>query len=162
MVQWIRLTEKQYLGFWVIGILLFALQEVPYMVMPWLKLKTNPIMNMAESSIFLNACEKILGISCIFMMMFLVNKDVGMLDIGGAGSRVGFIIAIFALSLNYFGWLLYFNGHQSIVIMMVFLVALPPLYYACIGLWRRNWLLSITGIAFLIVHFTHVLGNLKT
>ena len=34
MVRWIKLFRDQYLGFWALGLLLFALQEVPYMVMP--------------------------------------------------------------------------------------------------------------------------------
>ena len=34
MVRWIKLFRDQYLGFWALGLLLFALQEIPYMVMP--------------------------------------------------------------------------------------------------------------------------------
>ena len=48
MVRWIKLFRDQYLGFWALGLLLFALQEIPYMVMPMLHLETNPIMNMGR------------------------------------------------------------------------------------------------------------------
>jgi hypothetical protein len=48
--RWIRIFNNQYIGFWVLGLILFALQEVPYMVMPMLKLESNPIMNRQESS----------------------------------------------------------------------------------------------------------------
>ena len=41
MVKWIKLFSNQYLGFWLLGLVLFAIQEIPYMVMPLLKLKTN-------------------------------------------------------------------------------------------------------------------------
>ena len=34
MVRWIKLFGNQYLGFWVLGLVLFALQEIPYMLMP--------------------------------------------------------------------------------------------------------------------------------
>ena len=61
MVKWIKLFSNQYLGFWLLGLVLFAIQEIPYMVMPLLKLKTNPIMNMTETSPCLDILEKILG-----------------------------------------------------------------------------------------------------
>lgn len=70
MVKWIKLFKNQYLGFWIGGVVLFVLQEVPYLIMPLLKLRTNPIMNMQESSVVLNTCEKILGSLCIALMAF--------------------------------------------------------------------------------------------
>lgn len=45
--------------------------------------------------------------------------------------------------------------------MMLFIVALPPLFYVLVGLWRSNIPLVFTGSVFLAVHFIHVLGNLK-
>jgi hypothetical protein len=42
--------------------------------------------------------------------------------------------------------------------MMLFIVLL---YYVTIGLWRQNVPLTATGAIFLVVHFTHVLGNLR-
>lgn len=161
MVKWIKITENQYLGFWIIGLFLFVLQEVPYMIMPLFQLETNPIMNMQETSVFLDICEKVLGSLCIVLMTFIVHKNTGILDIGSGIAQIGFGFTILTLLLNYFGWWLYFNGHQSIGIMMFFIVVLPPLYYVCIGLWRQNWLLIFTGIIFMVVHFIHVLGNLK-
>lgn len=161
MAKWAKITQNQYLGFWIIGLFLFVLQEVPYIVMPLFELETNPIMNMQETSASLDICEKILGSLCVFLMIFVVHKDFGILDIGSGIAKIGFAFAIIVLLLNYFGWCLYFHGYQSIGIMMFFIVALPPLYYVCIGLWRQNRLLVFTGIIFLAVHFTHVLDNLK-
>ncbi len=71
MVKWVKLFGNQYIGFWFLGLVLFALQEVPYMLMPLFKLENNPIMNMRESSAALDACEKILGILCIVIMTSL-------------------------------------------------------------------------------------------
>ena len=50
MAKWIKLFSNQYFGFWLLGLVLFTIQEIPYMVMPLFKLKTNPIMNMTETS----------------------------------------------------------------------------------------------------------------
>ncbi len=160
MAKWIKLFDNQYLGFWILGIVLFAMQEIPYMIMPFLKLKSNPIMNMTETSVALDILEKILGSLCIILMIFIVNKETSFFDIGTGIQKIAFISIIAVLLLNFFGWILYFKGYQSIPIMMFFIVFLPPLYYIFIGVWRKNWGLVCTGVAFLLVHSTHVYKNL--
>lgn len=161
MFKWTKLFDNQYLGFWILGLVLFAIQEIPYMIMPLLKLKSNPIMDMQESSVILNTCEKVLGSLCIAFMMFIVCDEKTIFSINSTGELRFFCIAIGVLLLNFFGWFLYFTGHQSIFVMMFFIVMMPPLFYVFIGLWRSNILLIITGCIFLGVHFTHVWGNLK-
>ena len=59
MVRWFRLFGNQYLGFWVLGLFLFALQEVPYILMPLFHLETNPIMTMTETSVILDISSRI-------------------------------------------------------------------------------------------------------
>ncbi len=159
MFRWLKIFGDQYIGFWIPGIVLFALQEVPYMIMPFLHPENNPIMNMQESSVPLDICEKILGSLCIVVMTFVVQENAPVFRVGSGICRVGFFCMILVLMLNFIGWGLYFNGHQSLGIIMFFIVALPPLYYVCIGLWRENRLLLITGTVFEIVHFIHVYGN---
>ena len=161
LFKWCKIAGNQFLGFWALGILLFLLQELPYMVMPLFHLKTNPIMNMQESSTFLNICEKVLGSLCIAIMLFIVQKNMVFFELGNGSQKFGFAAALSVLLLNFFGWGLYFSGHQSAGIILTFLVVMPPLYYAFIGLWRRNWLLLFMGSLFTVVHFTHVYGNLK-
>ena len=82
MVKWIKLFSNQYLGFWSLGLVLFAIQEIPYMIMPLFKLKTNPIMNMTETSPYLDILEKVLGSLCIALMIFIVNKNTSFFEIG--------------------------------------------------------------------------------
>lgn len=161
MVRWFKIFGDQYIGFWILGLILFALQEIPYMVMPLFHLENNPIMNMQESSATLNICEKVLGSLCVAIMTFIIQEEVAFFRVGTGICRIGFVLAVFVLLLNFVGWGLYFGGHQSIGIMMFFIVLLPPLYYVFIGLWRENRILLITGILFEAVHFSHVYGNLK-
>lgn len=161
MVRWARIFGDQYLGFWILGIVLFALQEVPYMVMPSLNLENNPIMNMLESSVILDVFEKISGSACIVIMTFIVREHAPLFSVGSGIHKAGFLFAAAVLLLNFIGWGLYFSGHQSPGTMMFFIVALPPLYYAGIGLWRGNWPLLIAGIIFEAVHVIHVYGNLR-
>lgn len=156
-----KLFGSQHIGFWSLGMVLFALQEIPYLVMPLFHLENNPIMRMQETSAFLDICEKVLGVSCIALLVFVVQEHASVFSVGSGIHKAGFVVAAAALLLNYVGWSLYFAGYQSFAIMMGFLVALPPLYYASIGLWRGNWPLFITGLVFEVIHFVHVYGNLR-
>lgn len=159
MVKWFKLFGSQYIGFWIIGLALFALQEAPYIAMPLFKLKSNPIMNMQESSVILDIAEKILGSLCIAIMTFIVSERTGILTTtNNREVYIWYVVGV--LLLNYLGWGLYFGGYQSLFIMMFFVVVLPPLYYIFIGLWRDNIFLIIVGCFFGIVHFLHVWGNL--
>ena len=161
MVRWIKLFRDQYLGFWALGLLLFALQEIPYMVMPMLHLETNPIMNMTETSAVLDICEKVVGTLYSALMVFVVHRDAVLFSIAPGRERLFFSLAVVLLLANYAGWALYFAGHQSLFVVMLFIVALPPLYYVAIGLWRQNIPLTVAGAVFLAVHFIHVWGNLR-
>ena len=67
----------------------------------------------------------------------------------------GIFEIIFSCALFLYNFILGDNN------LMLFIMALPPLYYAAIGIWRQNTLLSICGTIFLAVHFMHVLGNLR-
>ncbi|MCR4951047.1 MAG: hypothetical protein K6A40_06980, partial [Solobacterium sp.] len=123
--------------------------------------EANPIMNMAETSAVLDLCEKTLGSLCIALMVFIVHKDATLFSITNAREKLFFTLAVVILLANFSGWALYFMGHQSTFVMLLFIVAMPPLYYVSIGLWRQNTPLTVTGVLFLAVHFFHVLGNLR-
>lgn len=161
MFRFIKLFGNHYLGFWILGLALFAVQEIPYMIMPLFKLETNPIMNMKESSVILDMAEKVLGSLCIAFMMFIVDKNSKLFSVADGKEKLFFILTVLVLLLNYIGWAFYFGGHQSVFVMMFFIVLMPPLYYVFIGLWRNNTVLAVSGGIFLIVHFVHVLGNLR-
>lgn len=161
MVRWFKLLEDQYLGFWLPGLILFVIQEIPYILMPLFHPETNPIMNMTETSAALDFCEKFLGSLCIALMIFVIHKDALAFSVANGREKLFFILAVVILLASFFGWALYFTGHQSIFVMLFFIVTMPPLYYVAIGLWRQNTPLAVTGAVFLAVHFFHVLGNLR-
>ncbi|MBR1764817.1 MAG: hypothetical protein IJ746_05435 [Ruminococcus sp.] len=161
MFRFFKLFGSQYLGFWILGVVFFIIQETPYMVMPLFKLGSDPLMHMEERSRLLDVLEKIMGSSCIALMALLVREDAMLFSLGTGQERLFFGLAAAVLLLNFFGWGLYFAGHQSLFVIMTFLVVMPPLYYVFIGLWRQNYILAVCGAAFLAVHFIHVYGNLK-
>lgn len=161
MVRWFRLFGQQQLGFWALGLLLFVIQEIPYLVMPLFRLEQNPLMTMPESSLALERAEKLLGSLCIALMLFVVHQGAAFFSVKPGREALFFLLAAGVLALNFFGWGLYFIGHQSLFVMMAFLVAMPPLFYVFVGLWRSNTPLTVCGCVFLAVHFVHVLGNLR-
>ena len=161
MVRWFKLFGNQYLGFWLMGLVLFAVQEIPYMLMPLFRLETNPIMNMTEASTALDACEKFLGSLCIALMVFVIHKDALAFSVSNGREKLFFTLAVVILLANFFGWALYFTGHQSTLVIMLFIIVMPPLYYVTLGLWRQNTPLAVIGAVFLAIHFFHVLGNLR-
>lgn len=91
------------------------------MLMPLFKLESNPIMNMMESSVLPDVCEKTLGCSCIILMAFIVHKDAALFSAGEALERFFVSLAAAVLLLNFIGWGLYFSGRQSVFVIMFLL-----------------------------------------
>lgn len=160
MFKWVKIVKNQYLGLWLLGVVFFAVQELPYMIMPLIPLQTNPVMNMPTNSLFLDICEKIFGVLCVAVMILIVNKDNKLFSVKTKSEIVFFSAAIAMIALNFIGWILYFCGMQSVAIMIIFIFALPPLYYLFIGLWRKNYFLVGTGGLFFVIHLTNAFINL--
>ena len=161
MMKWIKLTKNHYFGFFALGIIFILIQELPYFIMPLIPITSNPLMEMQDKSLILNGCEKILGVSCILTMLFLVHKDAKWFSLSTA-SEIGFFSTAMAALVGYFiGWIFYYNGFQSVSLMLGLLVAMPPIYYTFIGLWRKNYILAVLGSIFLFTHLANVWNNLK-
>lgn len=159
MFKWVRIVKNQYLGLWLIGLVLFAIQELPYMVMPLIPLQENPIMNMPTNSVFLDICEKIAGVLCVAFMVLIVHCDNKLFSVKTKSEIAFFSVAAGLIALNFLGWVLYFCGIQTIAVMIVFIFVLPPLYYLFIGLWRRNYFLVGVAGLFLVVHLANAIVN---
>ena len=160
MFKWFKIVKSQYLGLWLIGLLLFAIQEIPYMVMPFLHLETNPIMEMPTNSLLLDICEKICGVLSIAVMTLIVHKDNKLFSVKTKNEIGYFSAAAGTILLNFIGWILYFCGLQSVAVMIIFIFALPPLYYLFIGLWRKNYFLVGVAALFFVVHISNGFVNL--
>ena len=161
MVKWVRLTQNQYLGFFALGIVFFVLQELPYILMPLIPFQSNPLMEMQDKIMLLNVAEKVLGVSCIIVMLFIVRGDAKWFSLKTQQEKVYFCSAMIAIAGYFIGWAFYFCGYQSLPLILCTLVALPPIYYMFIGLWRGNHAQAVIGTAFLVVHLLNVWNNLK-
>lgn len=161
MVKWLHLWYNQYFGFFALGLAFFVLQQLPYIVMPLIPLESNPLMEMQDKSAILNIIEKVLGISCVIVMLFLVRGDAQWFSLTNTKEIVLFSVTMVAIVGYFIGWVFYFNGHQSTLLILCTLVALPPIYYTFIGLWRGNYVLTVLGALFLLAHLSNVWNNLK-
>ena len=160
MFKWFKIVKNQYFGLWLFGLLLFAIQEIPYMIMPLIPLEANPIMEMPTNSLFLDVCEKIFGVLCVAVMVLIVNKDTKLFSVKTKNEIAFFCVAAGVIALNFLGWILYFCGIQSVAVMIAFIFVLPPLYYLFIGLWRKNYFLVAVSGTFLIIHLSNAFVNL--
>lgn len=161
IVKWFRVTHNQYLGFFALGLVFLVLQQLPYIIMPLIHTELNPLMEMQDKSALLNTVEKILGVSCIVIMLFLVRGDAKWFSLDTTKEIVFFGIAILAIVVYFIGWIFYFCGCHGLLFILGTLVAMPPIYYAFIGLWRGNYVLTVVGGLFLLVHISNVWNNLK-
>jgi hypothetical protein len=160
MLKWFKITKNQYFGLFLLGFALFALQELPYMIMPLIPLKTNVLMDMEDKIAVLNALEKTAGIACVIIMLFLVRADTKGFSLETRAEKISFAFAAAALGAYFVGWIFYFCGYQGRALILALLVAMPPIYYSFIGLWRKNYVLAIAGVLFLAIHVTNVSFNL--
>ncbi|MDE5566005.1 MAG: hypothetical protein K2I77_03355, partial [Anaeroplasmataceae bacterium] len=131
-----------------------------YMVMPLIHLKMNPIMEMPTKILFLDILEKVFGILSVAVMILIVHKDSKLFSISTKKEIKFFGVATGLIILNFIGWIIYFCGLQSVAVMIIFIFALPPLYYLFIGLWRKNYFLVALSGLFFIVHLSNAFINL--
>jgi len=143
-----------------LGFLLFFIQEIPYIIMPFVHLDTNPIMEMQSRFFFLDICEKIGGVACAVLMIFLIKNDAGFFSLKCVREKISFCAVLLSITLNFVGWGFYFCGKQSTALILALLMAMTHLYYISIGLWRKNFLLSTMGGVFFIAHFFNDLTSL--
>ncbi|MCL2489733.1 MAG: hypothetical protein FWF36_03255 [Propionibacteriaceae bacterium] len=162
MLRFVKLGGEQYLGLFVLGLVLFLLQELPYIVMPLIHLSSNPVMTMTEKAPVLNIIEKALMFGCVGVMLLLVRSDAKWFSLSTPKEILCFTVAMVALAGNFIGWGFYYTGHQNLVLIVVLLCAFVPVFYGFIGLWRGNWALAALSAAALIVHPLHVWINLRS
>ena len=130
------------------------------MIMPLIPLQTNPVMNMPVNSVFLDVCEMIFGVLCVVVMCLIVHNDNKLFTIKTKSEITFFSIAAGIITLNFIGWIIYYCGIQTVAVMIVFIFALPPLYYLFIGLWRKNYFLVGVSGMFFVIHLSNAFINL--
>jgi hypothetical protein len=162
MIRYFKIHKNYFFALWPAGLAFFLIQELPYAVMPFLSLPANVLMEMEIGRPVLEIMEKIFGILTIVLLVLLVNEKSERFPFGTWRDKSCFIFAMLFLAAYFTGWYFYFNGHQSVALILSLLVAPPPLYYLSLGLWKKNYPLVVTSVIFLMFHLANVGTNLAS
>ncbi len=152
MLKFVHLFRNYYLGISLIGILAFVIQEIPYIIMPFVKPASNPIMNMQNEIQWIERVQGIVGVLSMCFLMLIVRDDVKFFSLATTKEKVFFALTILMILINFAGWALYYLGHQYAWLIVISQFAVVPLYYLFFGLWKSNYLLVGTATLFFIIH----------
>lgn len=103
MIKLFHLFKNYYLGISFVGIIAFAIQEIPYMIMPIIKLKSNPIMNMQNEIPWIEKTQGILGVLSMILCMLIVNDNDKFFSIVTYKEKGFFAITVLMILINFTG-----------------------------------------------------------
>lgn len=152
MIKLLHLFKNYYLGISFVGIIAFAIQEIPYMIMPIIKLKSNPIMNMQNEIPWIEKTQGIFGVLSMIFCMLIVNDNDKFFSIATYKEKGFFAITVLMILINFIGWFFYYLGFQYNWLIVISQFAVVPLYYLFFGLWKSNYLLVSTASVFFMIH----------
>ena len=152
MLKFVHIYKNYFVGLSLIGILAFAIQEIPYIIMPLVKPESNPIMNMQNETEWIAIVQSIFGMLSMVLLMLLVRDDIPIFSISTAKERIFFTLTICMILINFIGWAFYYTGHQYGWLIVISQFAVVPLYYLFFGLWKNNYPLVGSATIFFIIH----------
>lgn len=152
MIKFVHLFRNYYFGISFIGIIAFVIQEIPYMVMPFIKPASNPIMNMQNEISWIEKTQGLFGVLSMVLLMLIVRDDNTFFSVTTRKEKVFLTITILMILINFIGWTFYYLGFQYGWLIVISQFAVVPLYYLFFGLWKSNYLLVVTSLAFFIFH----------
>lgn len=152
MIKLFHLFKNYYLGISFVGIIAFVIQEIPYMIMPIIKLKSNPIMNMQNEIPWIEKTQGIFSVLSMIFCMLIVNDNDKFFSIATYKEKGFFAITVLMILINFTGWFFYYLGFQYGWLIVISQFAVVPLYYLFFGLWKSNYLLVSTASVFFIIH----------
>lgn len=159
MIKFLHLFKEYYLGISFIGIAAFAIQEIPYIVMPLIKPKPNPIMDMQNTIKWIEMVQGLFGVLSMILLMLIVRDDVKLIPRETTKDKTFLFLTILMILINFIGWTLYYMGYQHGWIIIISQFAVVPLYYLFFGLWKQNYLLVGTAVPFFIIHTINGIMN---
>ncbi len=159
MLKFVHLFKNYYLGLSFIGLAAFAIQEIPYIVMPLIKPASNPIMNMPNKIKWIETLQGISGMLSMALLMLIVRDDVKLIPRETGREKIFLFLTILMILINFIGWTLYYMGYQYGWLIAISQFAAVPLYYLFFGLWKSNYLLAGTAVPFFIIHTINGIMN---
>lgn len=152
MLKFVHLFKNYYFGISFAGIIAYVIQEIPYMIMPFVKPASNPIMNMQNEIPWIETAQGILGVLTMILLMLVVRDDVKSFSIATTTERIFFALTLIMILINFIGWTFYYIGNHYGWLIVISQFAVVPLYYLFFGLWKRNYFLVVAASIFFIIH----------
>lgn len=152
MIKLVHIFKDYYLGISFMGIIAFVIQEIPYIIMPLINPKSNPIMNMQNEVAWLERVQGVIGILTMIFVMLIVRKEETFFALGTGNERIFFLLTVGMILINFIGWTLYYLGYQYSLLIVISQFAVVPLYYLFFGLWKSNYLLVGAASIFFVIH----------
>ena len=112
MIKFVHLFRDYYLGISFIGIIAFIIQEIPYIIMPFIKPASNPIMNMQSEILWIEKVQGVVGVLSMLLIMMIVRDDVEAFSIAKTKEKVCLALTILMILINFVGWAFYYLGYQ--------------------------------------------------
>lgn len=159
MIKFLHLFKNYYLGISFIGIAAFVIQEIPYIIMPFIKPASNPIMNMQNEIKWIQTVQGIFGMLSMILLMLIVREDVKLIPRETTKDKTFLFLMVLMILINFIGWTLYYMGCQYGWLIIISQFAVVPLYYLFFGLWQRNYLLAGTAVPFFVIHIINGIMN---
>ncbi len=147
------------MGISFIGIAAFVIQEIPYIIIPFIKPASNPIMNMQNEIKWILTVQGIFGMLSMILLMLIVREDVKLIPRETNKDKTFLFLMVLMILINFIGWTLYYMGCQYGWLIIISQFAVVPLYYLFFGLWQRNYLLAGTAVPFFVIHTINGIMN---
>lgn len=103
MLRWLHLFKNDYIGLSFVGIIVFVVQEIPYMVMPLMKLQSNPIMDMHNEAAWITGLQTAVGILTMLMLMLTVKDDEYIFALTATREKISFFFMTMMIVINFIG-----------------------------------------------------------
>ena len=152
MLKWIHLFKNYYFGLSLMGIIIFCIQEIPYMIMPLIKPNSNPITNISNEIVWLENLQMVSGIFTMILLMLTIKGDEALFPFDTSRNVISFVFMVSMILINFVGWGFYYSGKQVSWLIILSQFAVVPLYYMFYGLWKENYMIVGSSSLFFIIH----------
>ena len=143
-----KIADHYKFGFSKYGLIVFLLQELPYLFWLLFPPHNNPLLNNIPQNAILGSLEKIGGVLSICTLMLIINKSFSCTKFKGKL----FFLCLSCLGIYYICWICYLFGVTNALMLVLGMTAIVPIYYLFAALWLKNYFAVAASVMFLIGH----------
>ena len=142
------------IGFSLYGLIIVALQSLPNIIWALFPPEINSLDGNASSVAFIEYGERVLGVSIVILLLFLVQKGRERQIPKNKFAITGFA----AIGLYWLCWVLYYFAVLPLPVIYA-MVVLPPAAFFCAGIAEKVYPISAVSAVFLAFHLAVAMEN---